>query len=185
MKAILAGSQRNRVQRILPRRRHAGTLPPTPDAIAEIAAACKRAVRRRALVSAAASVVPVPGLDLAVDVGLLLKMIDDINAAFGLTPAQIDRLAPHRKAVAYQAITMVGSALIGRVVTRELVLAVLTRIGVRMTASQVSRWVPIAGQALAATISYGALKLLGNRHIDDCVRVASQILLETQARVVE
>jgi hypothetical protein len=31
----------------------------------------------------------------------------------------------------------------------------------------------LAGQALAAGISYGLIRLLGERHIADCVRVAT------------
>ena len=151
--------------------------PSTPAEVAQTAERLRRRVRRRALVSAAAAVLPLPGIDLAIDVGLLLRLIDEINEAFGLTPAQIERLSPHAKAYAYQAITMAGSVLIGRVVTRELVWAMLSRVGIRISASQVSRVVPIAGQALAATLSFGALKMLGDRHIDDCVEVAARIRL--------
>jgi uncharacterized protein (DUF697 family) len=182
MKALVSGVKRRMARTEVRKaaaaaRRGPAEMPPTPEELAQIAARCRRSVRRRALISAAAAVLPIPGLDLAIDVGLLLRMIDQINTAFGLTPAQIERLSPQRKAHAYQAITMVGSVLIGRIVTRELVLTVLGRIGVRLTASQVSRVVPIAGQALAATLSFGALKILGDRHIEDCVRVSQRILL--------
>jgi uncharacterized protein (DUF697 family) len=159
-------------------------IPTDPIAVTEIARRCRRTVKRRALVSAAAAVVPVPGLDLAIDVGLLLRLVDEINAAFGLTPAQIDALSPRAKAYAYQAITMVGSALIGRVVTRELVLLLLGRVGIRLSAGQAARLIPLAGQALSASLSFGALTYLGNRHIEDCERVVRQIQLEMQADVV-
>ena len=39
-----------------------------------------------------ASAVPVPGLDWAVDAALLSRLIPAINAHFGLTPEQLDRL---------------------------------------------------------------------------------------------
>jgi len=48
--------------------------------------------------------------------------------------------------------------------------------------------VPILGQALAASISFGAMKLLGNAHVDDCYAVAKKALLAQepeQVRVIE
>ncbi|HUN91534.1 MAG TPA: hypothetical protein VMU33_05730 [Burkholderiaceae bacterium] len=150
---------------------------PTDEAsVAAVARRCRRVVLRRALISAAASVVPLPGIDIAVDIGMLLRMIDEVNAAFGLTPEQVERLSPHRKAYAYQAITVVGSALVGRVLTRDLLVAAVRRVGLQLTAGQAAKLVPVAGQVLAATISFGALKFLGDRHVEDCVRIARRVL---------
>lgn len=151
-------------------------VPATRRDIDAIARACRKLATRRALVSAGASVLPLPGVDIAVDVSVLVSMLDDINRAFGLTPAQIEQLAPRRKAFTYKALTLVGGALVGRVVTRQLVISVLKTVGVRMTAKQAARFVPIAGQVAAASISFAALKYLGDRHIDDCVRVADTLM---------
>ena len=63
-------------------------------------AAVRRArslLHRRALVAAAASTVPVPGLDWAVDAALLSRLLPRINAEFGLSPAQIDALDPTQR----------------------------------------------------------------------------------------
>ena len=54
-------------------------------------------LHRRALVAAAASTVPVPGLDWAVDAALLSRLLPQINAEFGLSPAQIDQLDPAKR----------------------------------------------------------------------------------------
>ncbi|MEY2896429.1 MAG: hypothetical protein RL669_698, partial [Pseudomonadota bacterium] len=128
------------------------TLPaPTviPTAPHDVHAAARRAhkiVTRRALVSAGASVVPVPGLDIAVDIGLYMSLVEDINSEFGLTPAQIERLSPKARALVFRAITLAGPTLVGRVLTREAVVAGLKLVGVRLTAKQATRWVPVAGQ---------------------------------------
>jgi len=151
-------------------------VPSTRRDIDAIARACRKLATRRALISAGASAVPVPGLDVAVDVGVLLSMIEDINAAFGLTPKQIERLAPRRKAFVYKAVMAVGSAMVGRVVTRELVIRLLRSVGVRLTAKQAAKAVPFAGQVVAASLSFAALKYLGDRHIVDCVQVADTLL---------
>ena len=151
-------------------------IPSTPRDIARIASECRKLVTRRALVSAGASVVPVPGIDLAVDVTMLVRMLDEINQRFGLTPEQIDRLAPERRLFAYKAAMAVGSALIGRVVTRELVIRLLRTVGVRLSAKQAAKYVPFAGQAVAASLSFAALKALGDRHVEDCVQVAQTLI---------
>ena len=49
----------------------------------------RKLLNRRALVGAAASAVPIPGLDWAVDAALLSRLLPAINAQFGLTPQQL------------------------------------------------------------------------------------------------
>lgn len=151
-------------------------VPDTRRDIDAVARHCRKLATRRALISAGASVVPIPGVDIAVDISMLMSMMEQINAAFGLTPEQIEQLAPRRKMFAYKAITAVGGAVVGRVVTREIVVRMLQTIGVRLTAKQAARVVPIAGQVVAASISFAALKYLGERHIEDCVKVADTLM---------
>ena len=56
--------------------------------------ACRKLLHRRAVVAAAASAVPLPGLDWAVDAALLARLIPAMNARFGLAPDQIDAVRP-------------------------------------------------------------------------------------------
>lgn len=140
-------------------------------------AACRQLVARKAILAAGASLVPIPGLDIAVDVALLMRLLQQINERFGLTQAQIEALAPDRKAIAFKAMTAVGSSLIGSAITRELVLQVLRTVGVRITAKQMTRYIPLAGQALSAALAYSAMRYVCNQHINDCARVASMLAL--------
>ncbi len=151
-------------------------VPSTRRDIDAIARACRKLATRRALISAGASVVPIPGVDVAVDIGVLMSMIEDINAAFGLTPAADRTACAASQGFAYKAVMAVGSALVGRVVTRELVIRLLKTVGVRLTAKQAAKAVPFAGQVVAASLSFAALKYLGDRHIVDCVQVADTLL---------
>jgi uncharacterized protein (DUF697 family) len=138
---------------------------------------CRRMVNRRALVAAGVAVVPIPGIDWVTDVAVLLKLIPDINREFGLTPEQVERLAPDRRIVVYKAITAGGGMLIGRVVTRELVLHMLKVVGVRLTTQQAAKFVPIAGQAISAALTYSALRYVCEQHIQQCREVARQLAL--------
>ncbi len=139
---------------------------------------CRRLVTRRATVSAGASVVPLPGLDLGTDVMILLRLLPQINERFGLSPEQIDRLDVETKRTVMLFVGSAGSALVGRLVTRELVVRLLMKMGVRVTTKGVVKFVPLLGQAVSASISFAAMKLLGNRHVDDCYEVARRTLLE-------
>jgi uncharacterized protein (DUF697 family) len=147
------------------------------DSTEEIARRCRRLVTQRALVAAGVSMVPVPGLDWLTDIGILVKLLPQINRAFGLTPEQIEAMAPDRKLVVYKAISSGSGLLVGRLVTRELVIQALRMVGVRLTTQQAAKYVPIAGQAVSAMLTFGALKYICEQHIRQCQAVAQQLAL--------
>lgn len=138
----------------------------------------RKLLNKRALVAAAASAVPVPGLDWAVDAALLSKLIPEINREFGLTPAQLDRLEPKKRDQVQKAVAMVGSVLIGKFISRDLVIKAATKIGVRLTTKQVAKFVPLAGQIVSAVVGYAAIRYFGEEHMKDCIRVAKQAELD-------
>jgi uncharacterized protein (DUF697 family) len=140
-------------------------------------AQCRRLVSQRALFAAGVSMVPVPGLDWLTDIGVLMRLLPQINEAFGLTPAQIERLAPERQLVVYKVISAAGGLVIGRVVTKELALQLLKLVGVRLSAQQAAKYVPLAGQAVSAALTYSALRYVCEQHIRQCASVARQLQL--------
>jgi hypothetical protein len=129
------------------------------------------------MLAAGVAMVPVPGLDWVTDIGVLMKLLPEINAAFGLSPEQIERLAPDRKIVFYKALSAGGSLLIGRTVTRGLVMSMLRLVGVRLTTQQAAKFVPIAGQAVSAALTFSALKYVCEQHIKQCIAVSAQLRL--------
>jgi uncharacterized protein (DUF697 family) len=157
-------------------------VPDTPQDIAAVARRCRRLATQRALLAAGVAAVPVPGIDWLTDVGVLLKVIPEINEKFGLTPEQIERLAPDRQVVVFKAISAGGSVLVGRLVTRELVLAVLKMVGLRLTTQQAAKVVPIAGQAVSAALTFSALKYVCEQHIRQCIAVSRQLALPAPGR---
>lgn len=137
----------------------------------------RKLLNKRALVAAVASAVPVPGLDWAVDAALLSKLIPEINREFGLSPAQLDQLDPKKREQVQKAAAMVGSVLIGKFISRDLIIKATTKIGMRLTTKQLAKYVPLAGQIVAATVGYAAIRYFGEEHIKDCIRVARQAQL--------
>lgn len=141
----------------------------------------RKLLHKRALVAAVASAVPFPGLDWAVDAALLSKLIPQINKEFGLSPAQLDQLNPAKREQLEKAASMVGTVLVGKFISRDLVIKVVTKIGVRLTGKQLAKYVPLAGQIIAAGIGYGAIRYFGEEHMKDCIRVARQAQLQLPA----
>ncbi|GGZ08583.1 hypothetical protein ACFFTM_24495 [Pseudoduganella plicata] len=133
-------------------------------------------VRRRAAASAAVSAVPLPGIDIVSDLKLFTQLIEDVNREFGLTPEQVDKLQPRFRLIAYQAAVSVGGALVGRLVTRELLLKVVKKSGTKLLAKQATRFVPLAGQAASAAIGFFAFRQIGYQHVEACARVAHELL---------
>ncbi len=146
--------------------------PPAMRDIEAIARACRQRVTRRAWLSAGAAVVPLPGLGLAVDVGNVMRLLHEINDAFGLTPEAIEALAPKQRFSVYKIVATVGSSAVGRVITHQVVALVMRSAIKRLTSKQIASTIPLAGQIIAATLAYSAIRLIGARHIEDCVAVA-------------
>ena len=151
--------------------------PAIGDKVEDIAARCRKLVTKRALMAAGVALLPIPGIDWVTDIGVLASLLPAINAAFGLSPEQIERLAPDRRVVVYKAISAGGGLLVGRLVTRDLVLRLVRVAGVRLTAQQAAKFVPIAGQVVSAALTVSALKLVCEMHIRQCMAVARQLQL--------
>ena len=152
-------------------------VPDTQQEVDAVVRQCRRLVNKRALVAAGVAVVPIPGVDWITDVAVLLKLIPEINRAFGLTPEQVERLAPDRRLVVYKTISAGSGMLVGRLVTRELIIKLLKLVGVRLTAQQAAKYVPIAGQAVSAVLTFSSLKFVCEQHIQQCVAVSRQLML--------
>lgn len=147
-------------------------LPESLQELERIRASCKPMVRKRAATSGGAVLIPVPGVDIAADIGMLLELIPAINRKFGLAYDQLDELGAKHKALVFAMIKKVGADLVGRAITKQLVLVALKKVGIRMSVKQVIKYVPLAGQAAAAVLSYAAMMYVGNSHIDECFAVA-------------
>jgi hypothetical protein len=149
-------------------------------ALNAIAARCRRLVTRRALLASGVAMVPLPGLDWLADVGAPAKILPEINAAFGLAPTQIQRLAPQRRIVVYEAITA-GRRSAGGQGRHAHARHDGARDGgrVRLTAQPAAKFVPLAGQAgSAAALTFTALKFVCRAGTSgQCIAVRATLLL--------
>ena len=95
-------------------------IPTTKSELERIKEECKSMVNKRATASAAAAVVPVPGMDIGADVTIMMELLPAIiYRKFGLSPEQIDQLDATSKAQILVIITSLGSKLVGSIITKE------------------------------------------------------------------
>ncbi|VEB42523.1 Uncharacterised protein [Chromobacterium violaceum] len=111
-------------------------LPASQQELDAIRDQCRAMVNGRAALSAGASALPAPGVDIAADVAILLQLIPAINQRFGVAPEQIAGYDAARKQMLYQLIRRAGGALLGLEVTRTLLAAVARRAAGRWPASR-------------------------------------------------
>lgn len=159
----------------LPRKNRAN-LPAVPMTLAElekVRASCKAMVRRRAASSGGLALIPIPGADIAGDIGLLLELIPAINRKFGLSLEQIAELDTGRRLATIAMVRKTGAMMVGQTITRKLIVSALQKVAVRMGAKQVLKYIPFAGQAAAVALSVSAMMYLGNSHVDACFEIAS------------
>ncbi len=114
----------------------------TKEELEAIKKTCQAMVTKSAGLSAGTAIIPVPGLDIGSDVAILMRIIPKINSQFGLTPEQIDKMA-------------------GKYITQNLIVSLLSKMGVRVAAKGASKFVPLIGSAVAGGISFTAMKYMG------------------------
>jgi uncharacterized protein (DUF697 family) len=152
-------------------------IPGTGQDIEKLREHCRRMVRRRALIAAGVSSVPIPGVDVMSDLSLFTMLVNDVNKAFGLSHEQVQRLQPQFRLIAYQGAVGMGGMMVGRLITRELVIALFKRAGLKMFAKSAARVVPIAGQIASAAIGFTVFRKLGYEHVDACALVARELMV--------
>ena len=137
---------------------------------------CRRMVTMRSIAAAAAAVVPIPGADLVADLSLLATMLPKISAAFELDHDSVAKLPPDTAQRVFLVAASLGNNVIGKMVTKKIAIGLLRRVGLRIASASVARFVPVVGSAIGATIGFGAMKLAGNAHVEDCYRTARALV---------
>ncbi len=66
--------------------RESRQIPTEDDDLEAAIQRCKKLVTKRALYSAGASLVPIPGVNITVDVALMASILNSVNSEFGLSP---------------------------------------------------------------------------------------------------
>ncbi len=156
-------------------------IPGNNKEIDQVRQRCRRLVRRRATLAAGFSALPVPGFDVLSDLTLFARLVEEVNEEFGLTAEQVARLNPKLRMMAYEAAVGVGGMLVGRLVTRELLLTIFKKAGVKIASKTVAKLVPVAGSVVSAAIGFAMFRQIGYQHVEACAMVADKLKAERPA----
>ena len=149
-------------------------LDPSLD-LEQIRAECLELTKKRAYYSAGAAVIPVPFMDVVIDVGILSQLIPEINARFGLAPDQISVYDPKTRQIHWQELRKRGVEFSGLVVARTAVKKSLNNVAAKVITKQVTKFIPLGGQLVAASLGYFVMKKIAEAHVEECYRAAKNI----------
>ena len=149
----------------------------------QVRADCLELVKKRAYVSAGAAVIPVPFLDVVIDVGILSQLIPEINARFGLSPEQVSVYDPETKQIHWQELRKRGLEFSGLVVARTAVKKSLNNVAAKVITKQVTKFIPLGGQLVAASLGYFVMKKVAEAHVEESYKIAKGIQ-QKQTQVV-
>ncbi|MBQ5949417.1 hypothetical protein KBW98_18140 [Massilia sp. ST3] len=150
-------------------------MPVSGAAIEQARQRCLQIVKKRAAMSAGVAAIPLPGIDILSDATGFAVVVDEVNKEFGLTQKQIERLTPRLRRIAYEAAASVGGMMVGKMVTRGLIMRLFKRSGAKIAAKSTAKFVPLAGQLASAAIGYALFKKMGDQHVEACAKVAREL----------
>ncbi|MBB4834189.1 hypothetical protein [Acinetobacter schindleri] len=145
---------------------------------------CLELIKKRAYMSAGAAVIPVPFLDVLIDVGILSQLIPEINARFGLAPEQVSVFDPKTKQVQWDELRKRGVQFSGFVVARTAVKKSINNVAAKYITKQVTKFIPLGGQLIAASLGYFVMKKVAEAHVEDSYKLAKNIQQKQQAKTV-
>lgn len=133
--------------------------------------ACEKYVSYAAAAAAANGINPVPGVDVAVDISIIIKLFKEIRDDYGLTDNFLTSLKQ-------SSIPVVGR-LANNVVqyaAKEGILMLLKSFAGRQAVKTFAKYIPFIGQAIAASLGYAITSNVGNSYLSECHELAEEIL---------
>ncbi|ENX44475.1 hypothetical protein [Acinetobacter sp. NIPH 2100] len=140
---------------------------------------CLELAKKRAYWSAGAAIVPIPFFDVVVDLGMLTQVIPDINARFGLAPEHISVYDPETKKIHWDELRKRGFEFSGFVVARTAMKASFNGFFTKIATKQVTKFIPLGGQLVAASLGYFMMRKITEAHVQDCYNLAKRIQNKT------
>jgi len=135
----------------------------------------EKIVLRYSALAAANGLNPIPGLDISVDLALMLKMSKEVQTIYGLNKEQQEfniQFLDKKSAKFIASIVLQYSTKYGG---REAIMLLLKRVSSTIVTKTASKWVPFVGQAIAAGIGFKMTSWIGK----DMIKDADEIAVET------
>ena len=143
----------------------------TLEALEKKRVACDHTINIHAGLAAANAINPIPGVDISVDITIILKLFNKIRKdVYGLTDDNLKEQADIVKAV---------GPIIKRVIShgsKAGIPILLKSFGSKEIVKRTSKYIPLIGQLIAASTGFFITQKAGYSYRDDCHKVAKAIL---------
>jgi GTP-binding protein EngB required for normal cell division/uncharacterized protein (DUF697 family) len=130
------------------------------------------------VLAAANGINPIPGVDIAVDMSLLLKFGNEIANIYGLTSSQFEYIQRLLGAKVIPGLLAKVAQFSTKYLAKEGLVLLLKKNFTRAAAKQSAKWVPVVGPIAAASIGGTATFLLCKQMVDEAEQLAEEILNE-------
>ncbi len=145
---------------------------------------CEALVKSRAKYSAGAAMLPIPFVDVAIDAGMLTQLLPEISERFGLISGRESAIDLESRDVHWHEVKDRAIDFAGLMATRGVVKKTVQGFGGRIVAKQVTKFIPLGGQLVAATMGYMIFKKIATDHINECYTLAKSIQQQQHGRTV-
>ena len=121
---------------------------------------------------------PLPGVDIAVDFGMIQMMFSDFRSIFGIDEEVVEKtLTMYEVALPIaQRFGVPAAKTIFNWATKEGLTMLLKKFGKEQLAKEIGKYIPVVGWALAAGLGYKMIVWAGEKYIDNCFEVAGNYL---------
>ncbi|KAM9299070.1 interferon-inducible GTPase 5-like [Gastrophryne carolinensis] len=140
--------------------------------------ALKKNIKYWAGLSCAVATVPLPGLSVACDIGILIAEMKKYRKAFGLDHSSLQRLASKCGKDIRELKSVIKSPIVIKEINKELVITLLSRVGVGglMFAEYLVSNIPVVGTMVAGGISFGTTYWMLSGFLKDITEDAVRVL---------
>ena len=136
----------------------------------DIESGCKSSIEDYALGSAGTGFVPVPGLDIAADAGLLVKMFSSLRSRYSLDTVNSSDFS-------HYVVLNKAAKEVFEYVTKEGILKFLTKYGAKAIGKKTAiKYIPIIGQMIGAYTGFQLTKAMGEQYSNNCYNLCREIL---------
>jgi small GTP-binding protein len=142
----------------------------TQEFLEEKKSLCEQRVNWSAAVSAASGTVPLPGVNFAIDIPVLLSLFRFIRDTYGLT----DKALAAKEFAVPTLAPLVNSVV--RYASTEGIGLLFKEFSGMVIAEQVAKFVPLVGIVIAASLGFIITRKVGSFYLSDCHRLAEAVL---------
>jgi len=135
--------------------------------------ACQSLITRYACLAATNALNPVPGVDVSVDLGIIMQLFSKLRSTFALNDSTLKEMS----------IVVPLANNIIKFATKEGILILLKNFATKMTVKEVAKYIPFIGQVVTIVVGYTIVKAAGESYLDDCYKLAKQIFEDEMEKI--